>query len=140
MRCNNSGYSEGDYIPITTSLGNVINCKILQLEWTVNFSKKDTAMLLDEKALLIYADELEFRRQNKFDNIGLNTGAERSGKTMSTFVKKRLIESDLYTNKEKLQDILNTDNWTIKTFTDCSKINLNEYVLKFLNFKNNYQK
>jgi hypothetical protein len=83
-------------------------------------------MLLDDKALLIYADELEFRRLNKFDNIAINTGAERVGKSMSTFAKKRLFESPFYQDKEKLKEILETDNWDIKKFTNESKVNLDE--------------
>lgn len=116
-------------------MGNIVNCKILDLKYPLSHSEKTVTMLLDEKALIVLADEYTFRRKNKFDNVSLTSGDERSGKSMFTYAKKKLYESPLYRDKEKLKEILDTDNWDISTFTNCHSINLDEICFELNDYK-----
>jgi hypothetical protein len=126
MRANKSDYRVGDLIPVRTSMGNTVHCKILDLGYPLSYSEQSVTMLLDEKALLVLVDEYTFRKKNKFDNVSLTTGDERTGKSMFTYAKKKLFESPYYRDKEKLKEILETDNWDISTFTKVCHTNLNQ--------------
>jgi hypothetical protein len=110
-------------------MGNIVHSKILDMKYPLSYSDKSVTMLLDEKALLVLVEEYTFRKKNKFDNVSLTSGDERSGKSMFTYVKKKLFESPLYRDKEKLKDILDTDNWNLSTFTNCHSINLDQICL-----------
>jgi hypothetical protein len=129
------GWSEGDLIPIKTSMGNIINCEIKKLDWAISFGKKEITMLLCDKALAVICDEIEYRRNNLFDNIFLNTAPERSGKSMYSFAKKRFYESPLYRDKEKFADIIKTDNWSAETICRESKVDLNEICFELTDFR-----
>lgn len=140
MRPNKDEYKVGDLIPITTSMGNIVYCEIIDLAYPLSYSDKTVTMMLDEKALIVLADEYTFRRKNKFDNVSLNSGDERSGKSMFTYSKKKLFESPLYRDKDKLKDILATDNWSISTFTKEHKINLDEICFDLNDYKSQLAK
>jgi hypothetical protein len=103
MRSTSSEYKIGDLVPLKTSMGNVVWSKLLDTEWPCKFATNQTANLYDEKAILLYLDEIEFRRKNKYDCVGLNCGAERDGKSMFVYSKKKIFESPNYRDKDKLK-------------------------------------
>jgi hypothetical protein len=135
MRTTNTDYKIGDLVPLKTSMGNVIWAKLLDTEWQCKFATKQTANLYDEKAILYYLDEIEFRRKNRYDCIGLNCGHERAGKSMFVYGKKKVFDSPLYKDKDKLKDILNTDNWNLSTFTKDYTCNLPDINFTLENYK-----
>jgi len=126
VRSTSKRFKPGDLVPLKTPLGNVIWVELLDDEYPLNvFSKdSDTVKLYDAKALLYFIEAMEFRRQNKFDNIVITSGWERTGKSMLTIVEKRISDSSLYQDKERFADLIKTDNWSINDFmTDPLKLN-----------------
>jgi hypothetical protein len=136
MRSTNSEYQIGDIVPLKTSMGNVVWSKLIDTNWPCRFATNQTTNLYDEKAIIVYLDEVEFRRKNKLDCIGLNCGQERAGKSMFVYSKKKIFESPNYVNKDKLKDILSTDNWDIHSaFTGNFNCNLSDINFTLENFK-----
>lgn len=136
MRETKSGYREGDLFPLKTAMGNIVWTKILRKEYQTSFDKNEHTFLFDERAMLAIADEYSYRLKNKLDVANLDTGMERSGKSHYVYAKKKFFESPLYQDKEKLKEILTTDNWDVSTFTKANtNFNLDDITFELGDFK-----
>ncbi len=85
---------EEEYAVLETALGNEIKTKIIG-EHKYRFRNQYAiADVYDEEALKVQRDEILFRRNHGYDNVIINSGDEREGKTTWTTVMAKLVNNN----------------------------------------------
>jgi len=81
-----------EYAILETVLGNEISTEILGYHRFMYGNRYAEANLYDHNALKLFRDEILYRRQHKYDNLILNSGEERDGKTTWSWNVAELVE------------------------------------------------
>jgi hypothetical protein len=117
----------GDLVYLDTRYGNKISTSIVgDWIWGWTDGSEVKGVIHDERAILVFLEEMLYRYNNELPTIIMNDGDERTGKSTFSILCNRIYKSPAFQDRARYKKIISNPDFTLDEFLECSPLDLKD--------------